>query len=373
MVTFFQRWFLWSWSAHAGIFRHSQLLRRRLGLALDILKANLAERSRPYKLTFAVTNRCNSRCAICGIWQKPVDGKELTTQEIITFLTRNDRFSWIDLTGGEVAERPDAPDIVEAVMRHQRRLFHLHIPTNGLNHPAIMTLVRTVLLANPPLFTLTISLDGPPALHDRLRGCPGNWSACLRLFAELRPLCHAGFRMFFGFTLSHLNAGEFPATVRAAQEHLPGIDIHDFHINLAHRSAHYYGNTNREWPPLSREPYAHDLAWFRQHQRRFLDPIAFLERRFLRLAPVFLDHGNSPHPCQSLASSVFLDPTGQVYPCTIWDHPLGNIREHAYHLAPILAAARTTRERVRAGECPRCWSPCEAYPSLLVNRFTRER
>ncbi|MEO5370690.1 MAG: radical SAM protein [Magnetococcus sp. DMHC-1] len=343
---------------------------RRLGLAMDILRANLVDRAFPYKLTFAVTDRCNARCALCGIWNKSTQSSELATDEIISFLTRNAHFSWIDLTGGELTERPDALEIVQAVIRHQHRLFHLHIPTNGLDLPGITTLVRTVLALSPPLFTLTISLDGPPALHDRLRGRPGTWEACLRLYAALRPLCHAGFRIFFGYTLSHLNAGAFPATVRAAQERLPGLAIQDFHLNLAHSSAHYYDNTRREWPPFPREQYLQDLTWFRQHRpARFLDPVSVLENRFLRLAPIFLDQGKNPVPCQALASSVFLGPSGTVYPCTIWNRPLGEIRNHGYHLAPILAACRSVRTAIRTGECPQCWSPCEAYPSLLAQGF----
>ncbi|MBF0310157.1 MAG: radical SAM protein [Magnetococcales bacterium] len=342
--------------------------RRRIDLATDILRANLGERSLPYKLTFALTGRCNARCALCGIWRQPPNPDELSLAEITAFLTRNDHFSWIDLTGGEIVLREDVAEIVRAVLASQRRLFHLHVPCNGIDVEATARLVGVVREAAepPPLFTLTISLDGPAALHDRLRGHAGNWESCMALYERLRPMCHGGFRLFFGFTLSHLNVGQLQATVRAAQERLPGLAIEAFHLNLAHASEHYYHNTQREWPLRMPEGFREEIAWFARSRRGFPDAVGLIEKRYLRYALRYVESGRTPVPCQAMASSIFVAADGVCYPCTLWNRPLGNLRDYDFRLPPLLAANGAARQAVREEACPRCWSPCEANPSLLA-------
>ena len=64
-----------------------------------------------------------------------------------------------------------------------------------------------------------------------------------------------------------------------------------------------------------------------------------------------------------------MDPTGNVHPCSMWDRPLGNIRDHDYDLGKIWnapASLEAVRE-IREKRCPHCWTPCEAYQSLLGN------
>ena len=83
-------------------------------LAKNILKANLGRLDQPYKLTFALTSKCNYRCQTCNIWQKPPQD-ELSPSEIELLFKKAPNFSWIDLTGGEVFLRRDFVDIVEII------------------------------------------------------------------------------------------------------------------------------------------------------------------------------------------------------------------------------------------------------------------
>jgi len=70
--------------------------------------------------------------------------------------------------------------------------------------------------------------------------------------------------------------------------------------------------------------------------------------------------------------AVFIDSLGVVYPCSIYDRPLGKLREHDYDLGRVLHAdeARRARTAVIEDTCPGCWTPCEAYQSLFAH-FTR--
>jgi MoaA/NifB/PqqE/SkfB family radical SAM enzyme len=102
-----------------------------------IARSNLQELPLPYRLTFAVTNRCQARCTMCNIWQKPVDD-ELTVAEIDRLFTKANRFSWINLTGGELFQRPDIFNILLTVVRRSRDLYLLNFPTNGIQTSTII-------------------------------------------------------------------------------------------------------------------------------------------------------------------------------------------------------------------------------------------
>jgi hypothetical protein len=94
-----------------------------------------------------------------------------------------------------------------------------------------------------------------------------------------------------------------------------------------------------------------------------------VERIYRREARRYLAGDRPGVPCAALQTTVHLSSRGEVYPCSIWDKPLGNIRDHGYRLQPIIEAARQVgvRRTIACGGCPNCWTPCEAYPSILAS------
>ncbi|MBD3305624.1 4Fe-4S cluster-binding domain-containing protein, partial [candidate division KSB3 bacterium] len=139
------------------------MLRQYAALAKNIAVSNVTRVPFPYKLTFAVTYRCNYRCKTCNIWQrKPLH--ELTFDEIRSFLRRSSRFSWIHLTGGEIFLRKDLFDIIEVMLTECPNLLLLNFPTNGFLTDRIVATVEKVIALNPPKFFVTISMDGDEQL-----------------------------------------------------------------------------------------------------------------------------------------------------------------------------------------------------------------
>jgi hypothetical protein len=58
-----------------------------------------------------------------------------------------------------------------------------------------------------------------------------------------------------------------------------------------------------------------------------------------------------------------------VYPCITYSNPMGRLRDTGMRLAPIWEAAdtRRTQREIWEGQCPQCWTACEAYQSILGN------
>ena len=60
----------------------------RIYLFKNILLSNLTRANFPYKLTWALTRRCNARCKTCLIWKDKRD-YELKYDEVINFFIEN--------------------------------------------------------------------------------------------------------------------------------------------------------------------------------------------------------------------------------------------------------------------------------------------
>lgn len=340
-------------------------MRRLVTLGARVARSNFGRNARPFKLTLIVTWTCDARCQMCNIWRRPKDGV-MTIDEVGRFFAANPSFSWVNVSGGEIWTRPDADELFAAIVARSRDLYLLDFPTTGQQTDRIVAGVEKILATRLPKLLVTVSLDGPPAVHDEIRGRKGAFANALATFAALRERRSGRFGVFLGMTLSNFNRGSIFETFDAVRAVIPGAELSDMHVNLAQQSAHYYGN---EGMGRTQAEALAELDEFVARRGRGLTPVAWLERRYQRLVPGFHKTGRTPLPCKALSSSVFIDAAWNVYPCSMYDAPLGNLREHAFDLAAIWGAPRTVglQREIAGRRCPNCWTPCEAYQTILGN------
>jgi MoaA/NifB/PqqE/SkfB family radical SAM enzyme len=318
----------------------------------------------PFKVTAAVTWVCEQHCRHCNIWRRE-QGSELSAAEWReVWREARATLSWIDLTGGEVTSRCDFDEIAVAAIEEVPDLAMLHFPTNGSDPQRLEQVCRRILAASPRRLVVSVSLDGPPQLHDRIRGEPGSFERAVASFRRLRDL---GVASYFGMTLSPHNHDRLHETMEALQERIPALRWRDLHHNFIHTSGHYFGNENMDrLPPARMSELADEIMELRGLPR---GPTEALERLYLRQVARYADTGRSPQPCTSLAGNCFIAPDGTVHPCHVWDKPVGKLSAHGYSLAQIWpkTPAQRAREGVQQERCPGCWTPCEAYPTILSN------
>jgi radical SAM protein with 4Fe4S-binding SPASM domain len=340
--------------------------RRSAHLGLALLNATATRPAAPLKLNFCLTYWCQYRCKTCNIWQrKPTD--ELTTDEIIAFVRENPHITWADLTGGEIFLRPDIDEIFEAVLGGWRRLAILHFPTNGFLTDRIVKSVERLSGRGPGRTIITVSLDGDQQVNDEVRGIKGGFTRQIATFNALRRI--PGVEVVLGVTLSAFNAGRFAETFAACQRECRDLTIDDMHLNVAQVSSHYYENSSVAGMAPSREQVERELATYRGLQGRPRAAKHLLERAFLGYLERYLRTGRTPMPCHALRASCFVDPWGVVYPCISYSRPIGRLRETGMRLAPIWEDAQTrqVQREIWQGDCPQCWTACEAYQSILGN------
>jgi MoaA/NifB/PqqE/SkfB family radical SAM enzyme len=339
-------------------------LRKHLSLAGNILKSNVSRLDFPYKLTFVVTYNCNYKCKTCDIWTRRPKG-ELTLEEIDRFFRTSNRFNWIDFTGGEPWLRKDFPDIVESALDHCRNLVVVHFPTNGYLTDQIVRGVHRILKKRPTRLIVTVSTDGDEAVNDEIRGKEGGWKRQLETYRQLHAI--PGVHVVLGMTLSAWNADQYERAFAAAKAVCPWLEPRDFHMNIVHTSSHYYGNDKTEGMIAGKDELIRQVDRYRASRGVPRGPVDFLEHQYLANVGRYLESGVTPVRCHALRSSCFVDSWGNVYPCGMYDAKIASLRDHDYDLARIwnLARTRELQKEIWEYQCPQCWTPCEAYQTIL--------
>lgn len=323
----------------------------------------------PMKLNFLLTFKCNARCIMCNIWKKD-DVSEFSFSEIERFFLKSNKFSWLDLSGGEIFLRKDIVDVVEVILKNCKELYLLHFATNGFLPNKIMPAMEKILQLKPRKLLMTVSLDGYKDIHEEMRGIPGSFEKTLQTFIELRKMNSRRFKVFLGMTLTERNVDKLEESFRYVKEIVKDLEYNEFHLNIVQRSSHYYDNLDINYPDP--KIVYNTIQDFRKKRGiKLFSPIDYLENSYQKLSKIFLENSQCPIPCQALSTSCFISPTGNVYPCTMYDRSVGNIREYDYDLKKLLSGeeANKIRDEINNGICPQCWTPCEAYQTIIANYF----
>lgn len=135
------------------------------GVALGVIAARLRDDFRPIVLGWEVTTACNAACVYCGFRKRSPD--ELSTDEALRLIgeMRGCGTRMVGLSGGEALLRPDIDDLIDALVDQD---IAVSLNTNGhfvARHERAVRRLRRV----------QISIDGPEAVHDAVRG-EGTWA-----------------------------------------------------------------------------------------------------------------------------------------------------------------------------------------------------
>ncbi|MBN1871234.1 MAG: radical SAM protein [Candidatus Omnitrophica bacterium] len=331
-----------------------------------IIRSNFGKLKFPYKLTFAATYRCNLKCKTCLIWAK-TPRSEMGLEEIDSFFKKSNEFSWIDLTGGEIFVRRDIRGIINIILDRCRSLSILHFPTNGFLTDEIVEAARDIKKRGDVTLVITVSVDGPKELHNEMRGGKKDvWDRAVKTFVSLKSLGIK--RVYIGYTISQYNIGKIDETFKSIKDVYGKLSYSDMHFNIFHNSEHYLNNASHEFPPenLLKE----EILKIKSMKKR-PSLMNLIEETYLKTIPRYLDTKKMPVRCQALNSSVFLDPYGDIYPCSIYNRKLANIKEIDYDITKLasMEAAVTLRKEIIEEKCNGCCTFCEVFPSILGSLF----
>lgn len=342
-------------------------MNNKLKLIKNIFLSNFKRLVSPYKVTFALTYRCNLRCKICRIWERP-HKEELSAQNIEKIFKSLSNLSWLDLTGGELTLRQDLIEIIKLIMKNATRLSLLHISTNGQSPHKIFLLAKEILKFNIT-FLINIGIDGPRKINDELKGREGAYLNSIEAFRLIKSL-NKGY-CYLSCSLSDYNIDHIDGLLSELKKDLSNFSLSDLHFNIFHKSRHYYRNQDIDGLPNL------DFGKFKRYlilSKRGNLIKKFLEDRYIKGLRRYFKINKFPLRCQALRSSCFINPYGEVYPCGMYDRIIGDLRECDYDLNKLWSNpdALEVRKEIENKACPGCWTPCEAHPAILGSLFTRK-
>jgi sulfatase maturation enzyme AslB (radical SAM superfamily) len=270
------------------------------------------------------------------------------------------------MSGGEIFLRGDLEDLVSLIIKTQKRLALLHFPTNGFFTDKITKLVNFILQNSKVKLIVTISLDGYEELHNYIKGI-NSWRRSIDTYRELKKIRNSHFKVFLGYTLNNFNFDKIDKTLEELRKEFPYIKYSDIHINIIHTSEHYYSNLSASIDKKGIETSVDNYIGKRKY--KLYNPIDYLEYKYHAFIKDYLGDNRTPLSCRSLINSIFIDPEGNVFPCSIYNKNLGNLRDNDYDLNKMLKSkqADILREDIGKHACPQCWTPCEAYQMILAS------
>lgn len=325
-----------------------------------LAKVWLRRPTTPTRLVMDITRRCNLRCQMCSTW-KTEAGHEITPDEVRDVLGQMPGMLWLDVTGGEPMLRRDVLELFTAVCDATPALRVLHFQTNGWFRERVGEVVDLITARRPELeLIITVSLDGPPQTHDAVRGREGSFDRALATIDALRRRDDCA--TYVGTTVTPFNADQVEALGVLLHERLPNFRAGEWHWNWLQVSQHFFGNAD-----LARLPKVQTRDLVLHHLRRRGLPrnlVEIMELVFLTNLEFYRRGEPSGVTCQALHSAAFISPEGNLYPCHVYDRPLGNVREQPIAELWASEAVQRARADIKQLACGGCFTPCEAYPAL---------
>ena len=159
-------------------------------------------RYRPIYAVWEVTLKCDLACRHCGSRAGRTRPDELSTEECLDLVRQMAALGVLEVTviGGEAYLRDDWLEIVRAI---RTAGMQCTMTTGGRG----MTPERARAAAAAGLQSVSVSIDGNEATHDRLRGVAGSYRAALDAAANLRA---AGVRVSVNTQINKLSMAELP-------------------------------------------------------------------------------------------------------------------------------------------------------------------
>lgn len=358
-----------------------------MNLITQILRAklnNVVGRLLPIKLTLAVTFMCNSKCKTCNIWQVYKKSPEKVHEELTTenwkrlFDEIGDNLGWIEFTGGEPFLRKDIDEIV-IYAYNNTKISAGSLTTNGLLPKRVLQVVEKIIenISNDKILNIGISLDGVPEVHDKIRGVSGNFEKAFWLFNELRELkyLYKNLVVHIAYTISQYNAGKFIEFYNFIKQRNYTVSINEITVTLEHFTDYYRRRSNREVYKRLKDNLIKDIRCYLNILKGecisggiFYKVKSSFYKFYLKNIPKFASKPEQMIiPCVAGTYSAYIDPYGNVYPCTQWLIKLGSLREQSFRELWWSKKAKEVRKLIKNGMCPNCWTPCEAQPSWVMN------
>ena len=352
--------------------KFEEVVRELPSVAQDLYENKLVKHFKvlsPTVLHVNATLRCNTKCAMCNIWE--LKSKDMLSIEQLGKIFSDPvyrRVEYIILAGGEPTLRKDLPEMVEVMHEHMPRLKKLMIASNVINKASVQKQypkIARYCADNKIRLTLGVSLDGVGEMHNQVRGVPGAFDKVMENVAFMKDLQkEVPFGMSLDPTIFSMNVREMQKLQDLADRLKLPITF-----QFAAMADGYYNNSNLE-----------DVITVDKEGRKGI--INFLKRQIAELSlfdalayyyAEVIEQARGAHkrslPCPFADQGLVLNPDGSLQYCHN-SNPIGNSLEttssNLYHSPENLDYRRNV---IKGQTCDTCQISCLFFVSLRKEVF----
>jgi MoaA/NifB/PqqE/SkfB family radical SAM enzyme/polysaccharide pyruvyl transferase WcaK-like protein len=337
---------LWSLAQYA--FR--DLRRNVLGQALPL---------KPTTLNLLVNDVCNSRCRMCGIWQQRRD-RELKPDELAHILGDPlfSRLRYVGVSGGEPTLRRDLAEIYRVLVQKRPGLTGTGIITNAIREDQVLERIlasaEVCRRAGVP-FNVMVSLDGIGAVHDHVRGCPGNFESAVSVLRYLRD--RTEIPLSIGCTITKDNVW----TVDEVLDFSRAERVHA-RFRIAEFIGRLYNSDRADTVRNFTDLEAYHLGLFFTKLEYTYETSQVIRRTYRNVRRMLMEGTKRSIRCPAQSSAVTLDCRGQLLYCSPKSPVLGSCLETSAE--NLYRNNIGERKAIIRSYCPNCIHDYHADPTV---------
>jgi MoaA/NifB/PqqE/SkfB family radical SAM enzyme len=336
----------------------------------------------PSYVIFFVTARCNAGCKMCfyreNMLESPKTG-ELTPDEYDKITRYIKLINILGISGGEPFLRQDLSEIIKIIYRNCSPMV-VDLPTNGYFTESVLRQAEDIAgYCKNMVVDLQLSIDGPEAIHNEIRGLKDGFSRVKETYMALLRLKprYKNLRVKACVVYSHYNQEYIEELFAILGRDFKGLDRVVFSV--------VHGSVS--------DPEASEFDWDKYfavcrkiEQSAIVKNISDLHSIFtiaLRLSKndllkKVLETKDMYKRCRAGKRVIVINETGEVMPCEqLWES-VGNLRKNGYDIARILNSPRMQvfSKKIMSQKCNCHWGlPLsnallympEYYPKILAD------
>jgi radical SAM protein with 4Fe4S-binding SPASM domain len=299
---------------------------------------------------------------------------ELALDEIKRVSQSMGNLLWVLFSGGEIYLRQDLVEISKTIYKNNKPAF-ITYPTNGLQPDVIKKKTEEILdCCRESVIVVKLSMDGLGNAHDALRAMPGSFEKLMQTYEELVPLTE---------TYPNFELGINTVFCSENQYSLNGdTGVIKFVSDMDKVSTHTISMVRGD---LKNEQYKKiDLSQYKKTIQRLEEKTGnrkscnfrfngghlkfaqdLLQRRLIYQT---MFQNRRTMPCYAGRLNLVLNESGDLYPCELSPHKMGNVRDSDYDIIKILRSKRARQivEEIKDDGCY-CSHECYFATNILFN------
>lgn len=305
----------------------------------------------PLNLVASITNRCNSKCLTCNIWNSPPQAELSSGEYEAVFKNFGSKVLYFTISGGEPFLREDVDQIVISAYNNLRPKM-ITVATNGLLSLEIKEKVAAISRGCPcAKIMVNLSADEIGPEHDHIRGVKGAYGKLMDTFEQLSQIKEHNLIVAFHTVVSNYNIDRMMDICRELNRKSPY-----FIMEIAQQRGEF---NNAGWAIApDAEKYAQFIGEYLKWQKtkpllQKLNLRQLLRNRYYKLSVKILKEKRQVIPCYAGFGSAHIAANGDLWLCSTQAKSVGNLRENNYDFSRVWNSKQAQEERQHAasGAC----------------------